>query len=147
MDGWMLVGAWMTPRPVAISSETPLIDAHRIMTSNRIRRLPVLRGGGMAGTVTLGDLRGAEPSEACSLNAPELNYLLGQISVAGVLSEPVATVSPSTSIADAAQLMLEERIAGLPVIESGMLVGIKTVSDIVRMVVEAWRRPAPTMPA
>ncbi|MGA9531587.1 MAG: CBS domain-containing protein [Anaerolineales bacterium] len=141
------VRKWMTPNPITITVDTPLMDAHRIMTENRVRRLPVLADGEIIGIVTLGDIRGAEPSEATSLNVWELNYLLSRTTVARVMSRPVITVPLDTSIADAAQLMLENRIAGLPVVDGGALVGIITESDIFRMVVEEWRQPAAPVPA
>jgi acetoin utilization protein AcuB len=141
------VREWMTPNPITIAVDTPLTDAHRIMTENRIRRLPVLDDGEIAGIVTLGDIRGAEPSEATSLNVWELNYLLSRTTVARVMSRPVVTVPLDTSIADAAKLMLENRIAGLPVVDGGKLVGIITESDIFRMVVERWRQPVEAVPA
>lgn len=136
------VREWMTPDPITITVDTPLMDAHRIMTENRVRRLPVMKDGEIVGIVTLGDIRGAEPSEATSLNVWELNYLLSQTTVARVMSRPVITVPLDTSIADAAQLMLENRIAGLPVVDGGDLVGIITESDIFRMVVARWQQPA-----
>jgi len=141
------VREWMTAKPITIRVETPLMDAHRIMTENRVRRLPVVDDGDIVGIVTLGDIRGAEPSEATSLNVWELNYLLSQTTVARVMSRPVITVPVDTSVADAAQLMLENRIAGLPVVDGVSLVGIITESDIFRMVVERWRQPAAAVAA
>ncbi len=95
----------------------------------------------------MGDLRGAQPSEATSLNVWEINYLLAQLQVDRVASRPVVTVSPETTIVETAKLMLEHRIAGLPVVENGELVGIITESDIFRMVVEQWKEPAQPLAA
>lgn len=129
---------WMTPNPISISPDTVIVDAHKMMTDNQIRRLPVLRQGKLVGIVTLGDVRGAEPSEATSLSIWELNYLLSRLAIDGVMTREVVTVTPDTPITEAAQLMLENRIAGLPVMEDEALVGIITESDIFRMVVERW---------
>lgn len=129
---------WMTPSPISISPETVIVDAHKMMTDNQIRRLPVLKQGKLVGIVTLGDVRGAEPSEATSLSIWELNYLLSRLTVEGLMTRDVVTVTPDTPITEAARLMLENRIAGLPVMEDQALVGIITESDIFRMVVERW---------
>lgn len=139
MKTWPRVREWMTPNPITINIDTSLVEAHKLMTDHNIRRLPVLDKGELVGIVTLGDVRGAEPSEATSLSVWELNYLLSRLEVARIMSEPVITAQPDTSIAEAAEIMLDRRIAGLPVVEDGELVGMITESDIFRMIVTEWR--------
>lgn len=138
MDKEPLVREWMTDDPITIPKDTPIVDAHKIMTDNQIRRLPVVEADELVGIITLGDVRGAEPSEATSLSIWELNYLLSRLTVERVMSYPVVTVAPDTPVTDAAKLMLDNRIAGLPVMERGRIVGIITESDIFRMVVAMW---------
>ena len=55
---------WMTRDVITISPETLLREAHEIMKTKRVRRLPVVDHGRLVGIVTLGDIRGAEPSQA-----------------------------------------------------------------------------------
>ena len=74
-----LVKDWMTAEVVTVSPDTSLPEAHRLMTSKEIRRLPVLKGDQLVGIVTRGDVRGAEPSEASSLSIWEINYLLAKL--------------------------------------------------------------------
>ncbi|NIN69685.1 MAG: CBS domain-containing protein, partial [Anaerolineae bacterium] len=62
-----LVEDWMTRNVVTITSDTTLPEAHRLMTEDQIRRLPVMKNGRLVGIVTRGDVRGAEASEATSL--------------------------------------------------------------------------------
>lgn len=127
---------WMTPGPVSIQIDTPLPEAHRIMTKHQIRRLPVMDGDRLVGIVTRGDIRGAEASEATSLSIWELNYLLSKLTIDRVMTREVITVEPETTIGDAAKLMLDHKIAGLPVLSEGKLVGIITESDIFRLMVK-----------
>ncbi len=54
------------------------------------------------------------------------------------MSRPVITVTPDMTVQAAAALMLQHKIAGLPVVEDGRVVGIITESDIFRMVAQAW---------
>ena len=100
----------------------------------------------MVGIVTLGDVRGAEPSEATSLSIWELNYLLSKLPVERVMSTPVVTVHPDDPVPEAARLMLTNKIAGLPVMDGDDLVGIITESDIFRMVVHHWQRTPSAAP-
>ncbi len=127
---------WMTRDPVSIQIDTPLPEAHRIMSEYKIRRLPVMDGDRLVGIVTRGDIRGAEASEATSLSIWELNYLLSKLTIDQVMTRNVITVEPETTVGEAAQLMLDKKIAGLPVLSDGKLVGIITESDIFRLMVK-----------
>jgi acetoin utilization protein AcuB len=142
-----LVRDWMTPNPITVTSDTSLPEAHKLMTDHKIRRLPVVDRGELVGIVTLGDVRGAQASEATSLSIFELHYLLARLPVGKVMHKPVLTVRSDATIAEAASLMLEHKIAGLPVVEGGKIVGIVTESDIFRIVVETWRSEAQATPA
>ncbi|MGA9190608.1 MAG: CBS domain-containing protein [Anaerolineales bacterium] len=142
-----LVQDWMSADPITADIDLPIMEAHRLMTDNGIRRLPVIDRGRLAGIVTLGDVRGAEPSEATSLSIWELNYLLSKLTVERVMSSPVISVRPEDPVSEAARLMLTEKIAGLPVLEGDDLVGIITESDIFRMVVHHWQRTPAAAPS
>ena len=133
------VRVWMTPGPATVSPETPVMDAHQTMIERKIRRLPVMEGDRLVGIVTLGDLRGAGPSEATSLSIWEIHYLISRLTVGRIMSRPVITIPVTSRVEDAARLMLEHRIAGLPVMDGRQLVGIITESDIFRMLVRSWR--------
>ena len=126
---------WMTPNPTTITPTTTLPEAHRIMRERKVRRLPVVDGGELAGIVTLGDIREAEPSKATTLDVWELPYLLDRLTADQFMTKKVYTVTPSTPIRDAANLMLVHRISGLPVMDKNKVVGIITESDIFRMLV------------
>ena len=135
-----LVRDWMTPNPIIATPETNLPQAHKVMKENRIRRLPVVKDGKLVGIVTRGDIRGAEPSEATSLSIFELHYLVGNLTLDRIMSRNLVTVHPSTTIQEAANLMLSRKISGLPVMENDRLVGIITESDIFRLVVKTWEK-------
>jgi CBS domain-containing protein len=136
-----LVRDWMTPNPVTATPSTTLPEALELMKKHKIRRLPVVDDGQVVGIVTRGDLRGAQPSQATSLSIFELNYLIGRITLNQIMTRKVVTIPDTATIQDAAQLMLQHKLAGLPVLRAGELVGIITESDIFRLVVRMW---APT---
>ena len=133
-----LVKDWMTPDPVYASPETPLPAANKLLKEHGIRRLPVVDKGKLVGIVTWGDIRAANPSDATSLSVFELNYLLDLVTLAQVMSRDPVTVTPDTPIQEAARLMFEYKVSGLPVLEDQHLVGIITESDIFRLVVKLW---------
>jgi acetoin utilization protein AcuB len=136
-----LVSDWMTKDVITITPETTLKKAHDIMNEKNIRRLPVMSDGKVLGMVTLGDIRGAEPSKATSLSVWEVNHLLAELKVDEIMSRKVASIQQTEIIGDAARVMLEKKFSGLPVVdEKDHLVGIITESDIFRLVVNEWHK-------
>lgn len=136
-----LIDDWMTKDPITIQPDTTLPEAHRLMKKHGIRRLPVLKDGRLVGIVTLGDVRGAEPSGATALSIWEINYLISRLKVEEIMTPNPIVVHQEAKVGEAAHLMLRYKISGLPVVnEEGELVGIVTESDIFRMVVHDWLR-------
>lgn len=130
---------WMTEDVVTITPDTTLKEAHDLMNEKGIRRLPVVKDGKIVGIVTLGDIRGAEPSRASSLSIWEVHHLLAKIKVSEIMTRKPVTIQQNVSIGDAAKLMLEKKFSGLPVVDDeNHLVGIITESDIFRLVVNEW---------
>jgi len=128
----MFVKYWMKSDPITISPDTLVIDAKKIMVNKKIRRLPVLQGGKLAGIVTLANLREAQPSQATSLSIHELNYLLAKMTVSEIMTRNVVTCPPEMTMEKAAVLGTKHGVGALPVVENGKLIGIITESDIYR---------------
>ena len=134
----MLVKDWMSKKVITVAPETSLPDAHRLMKINHIRRLPVVdKKGKLLGIVTIGDIREASPSDATTLSVWELHYLLSKLTVGKIMTPDPITVTPEATIRDAAKLMMDHKIGGLPVVDSdNKVVGIITESDIFRLLVK-----------
>jgi len=136
-----LVKEWMSAEVVTITPETNLPEAHDLMNRYNIRRLPVIKNNRLVGIVTLGDVREAEPSDATSLSIWEVNYLLWKLNVKTIMTQQPITTSTDATVGEAARLMLENKVSGLPVVDDeGRVVGIITESDIFRMVVQKWEQ-------
>ncbi len=134
----LLVKNWMITDVVTVESKTRMLDAHQLMRTNNIRRVPVVNNGKVVGIITRSDVREAEPSNATSLNVWEINYLLHKLLVKDIMSKEVMTVHPNDTIKEAAMLMNNLKIGALPVVnEQTELVGILTESDIFRVLI-AW---------
>lgn len=135
------VREWMTSPVLTIGPNESISSAHQIMKERGIRRLPVVEHSKVVGIITLGDVREASPSDATTLSIWELNYLWAQLTVSKIMTSHVLTIGPDQPILDAAQLMLEKKVSGLPVVdEDDTLLGILTESDIFRMLVKT-RKP------
>jgi len=134
----LLVKDWMTSDVTTVEPETLMLEAHRLMRSKKIRRLPVVSQNKIVGIITRSDVREAEPSQASSLNVWEINYLLNKLEVNDVMTKDVLTIQPDDTIKTAASLMNDIKIGALPVVNNhAELVGIITESDIFRVLI-AW---------
>ncbi len=130
----MLVRDYMSQPPIVIAPKMPISDALRMMREHGIRRFPVVDPGGrLVGIVSDKDLLHAEPSSATSLSIWEITYLLGRITAEQVMTRDVLTVGPTTPLEEAAQIMVDRKIGGLPVVEAGLVVGVITETDIFRV--------------
>jgi acetoin utilization protein AcuB len=135
-----LVRDWMTRDVVTVTPDTTLPEAHNLMTDHEVRRLPVMEAGRLVGIVTRGDVRRAEASDARSLSVWELHYLIGKIKIDEIMTPDPIAISQDATIGEAAQVMLDYKVNGLPVVNrDGKLVGIITESDIFRIVAQQWK--------
>ncbi len=135
----MIVKNRMTRNPITISPDTPVAEAQRIIRREKIHRLPVLnKKKELVGIVTEKDLLYASPSPATTLDIHEITYLLSQLTVKKVMSTQVLTITSDTVLEEAARIMVDSDIGGLPVVDSGSLVGIITESDLFKVFMELF---------
>lgn len=135
----MNVGQRMTKNPVTVTPDVSVPEAQAIMRREKIRRLPVLdKQGKLVGIVTSLDLIHASPSPATSLDMYELHYLLSKLKVEAVMTKNVITVTEDLPIEEAARIMADNNISGLPVVRNTILVGIITESDLFKLFIELF---------
>lgn len=128
-----IVRNWMSHPAVVASDTMTLPEARLLLSTQRIRRLPVVDAQGtLVGIVTEGDIRRISDSPDKDLAEYSLYYRICDLPLREFMRRPVITVTPDTPITDAAHLMLTWRIHGLPVLEQGQVVGVLTVSDLLR---------------
>jgi len=132
----MLVGERMSHPIISIAPDMPVHDALDMFKRERIRRAPVVREGKLIGIVSDKDLLNASPSPASSLSVWEMNYLLSKITVSEVMTKNILTVAEDTPIEEAARIMADNKIGGLPVIRDGHVVGIITETDLFKIFLE-----------
>jgi len=132
----MRVGSRMVREVKTLEEEDTLRTAISRLRQNRIRQIPVVSGKKVVGILTDRDLRQASMLDILLPNmCPEKEVLeqrLDNIPVKEIMTREVITVSPDDIIEDAAKILRDNKIGGLPVVEQGELVGIITVSDILK---------------
>jgi CBS domain-containing protein len=112
---------------LCIDAEDPVLRAIQVMAENHIGALPVVRGSELVGIVSERDyarkiiLHGRSSAETA---------------VWEIMTAPVITVTPDATVQDCMQLVTNQRVRHLPVVERGQLVGIVSIGDLVRAVID-----------
>jgi acetoin utilization protein AcuB len=133
----MLVEERMSRPVITTHSDVPIMDAYDLMQKENIRRLPVVdREGKLVGMVSEREILQASPSKATSLSIWELNYLMAKVTVDEIMTKDVITVEATTPLEEAALLMADHKIGGLPVMKDGKMVGIVTETDLFKVFLE-----------
>lgn len=124
---------WMSAPAVTVNLAAPVGEALALMREHDVRRLPVvIDTGELRGIITLGDIRGADVLNAAGIDPLDIADALQRVKVYEVMTKQPLTVTPETGLREAALLMLENKIGGLPVIDevSDTVVGVITESDL-----------------
>ena len=116
----MRVSQIMSTEIVTISPDKRVGQALKLMQKHNIRHLPVLKGKRMVGWITSRDLREVL-----------LASMLEKITVGDVMLQAPITVTADTSVEEAARLVHDHKIGGMPVMEGERLVGVITMLDLI----------------
>ena len=129
--GWIRVLDVMTKDPLTVMPSETIGQADELMTTNRIRQVPVVQEKELVGIVTDRDIRSflsGSLLESGEAREKALNTEVREI----MTTEPM-TVSPDDDLQEAVELMIDEKIGGIPVVdEVEGLVGIVTYVDVLR---------------
>jgi acetoin utilization protein AcuB len=142
----MFVGERMSRPVIAVTPDMPINDVLAMFRKEHIRRAPVVKDGKLLGIVSERDLLNASPSSVTTLSVWELNYLISKVTVKNVMAKKVVTVDQDTPIEEAARIMADKKIGGVPVMSGSNVVGIITETDLFKIFLElmgartkAWR--------
>lgn len=135
------VKEFMTKKVVTVAPDEPIHSAIMLMNSNQISRIVVAKNGQPIGIITgrdllaLGAYFGAPDDQRKKKGYfPFIPSGVKAFMLASdvMTSKPIST-TPDSDLADAAYIMLGNRISGLPVVDSkGILTGLVTKTDVVR---------------
>lgn len=132
----MFVKDFMTANPVAVSPETSIQDALKLMKTHGFGRLPVLSKNKLVGILTEADVMKVSPSPATTLSVYEINYLVSKVRVSEAMTKSPVTVSPDDTVEYAVLTMRDNNIGGVPVMDGDKLVGIITESNVFEALIE-----------
>ncbi len=111
----------------SIGPDEPVLEAIRLMAERHVGALLVMQGEELVGIVSERDYaRKVILKGRSSADTP----------VAQIMSAPVVTVSLSNSVQECMQLVTTKRIRHLPVLEGKKVVGVVSIGDLVKAVME-----------
>jgi acetoin utilization protein AcuB len=132
----LLVENWMNPNVITVDADDSMLDATKLLKEHNIRHLPVLEKGKLVGVITDRDLKRASPSDATSLEAHELLYLIANIKVREIMTKNPITVPFNFTIEEAAEILLQAKISGMPVVDKqGDVIGTITQTDLFKVLI------------
>ena len=136
MEVNVFVGERMSRPVISVAPEDPINEVLAMFRNEHIRRAPVMKGGKLVGIVSDRDLLNASPSSATTLSVWELNYLISKVKIKDVMTKKVITVNADVPIEEAARIMADKKIGGLPVVSSDKVVGMITETDLFKILLE-----------
>lgn len=132
----MLVKNWMSKPAITIDKHSSMHDAMNLMKTHRITLLPVMDKKRLVGILTDRDLKKASASDATTLEMHELLYLISNIKVTDIMSSNPISVPPDFTIEETAELLLANKISGVPVVDTdGTVTGVITHTDLFKVIV------------
>jgi len=121
----------MTKDPLTVTPSETIGQADELMVGNKIRQLPVVEDNELVGIVTDRDIRSF--LSASPLNEPDEREAAFNVKIRRIMTTDPITVSPDDDLAEAVELLIEQKIGGIPVVdEAEGLVGIVTYVDVLR---------------
>lgn len=125
----------MNRKLITVDTRTSLCQAQRVLDQHHIRHLFVMDGKRLVGIVTDRDIRKAAPSSKSPLTIREREEFMDELKVVEVMSRKLITACPTTTVREAAKVMVRGKIGCLPVVEGNTLVGIVTETDLLAILV------------
>lgn len=114
-------------RIVSVAEDQPVLEALRLMAEHHIGAVVVMRGADLVGIASERDYaRKVALQGRSSSDTP----------VSTIMSSPVVCVGPMETVSDCMSIMTERHIRHLPVLEGGRAIGVVSIGDLVKEVIE-----------
>ncbi len=126
----------MTCDPASVGPNDSLQRVVELLRRRDIRSVPVLEDGRLIGIVTDRDVRQVAPAYPLFREEDEIRRYTERLTVTAAMTADPMTIAPDAPLVDAAKVLETYRISALPVVDGTELVGMLTVTDLLRVFVE-----------
>jgi acetoin utilization protein AcuB len=121
----------MTRDPLTVTATETIGEADDLMSQNKIRQLPVVKGKELVGIITDRDIRSFLSGSL--LASPEQREAALKTRIREIMTSEPITASPDDELEEVVEILIEEKVGGIPVVdETEGLVGIVTYVDVLR---------------
>ncbi len=129
----LLVRDFMTSPAASIDADSRLLDAALTMRRSGFRHLPIVRGEKLVGIITDRDINRYAPSLLGNISQEEYNAIFENTPLERVMTKDPLSTTPDTPIGKVVAQLHNRKLGCLPVVEGEKLVGIITVTDLLRL--------------
>lgn len=126
----------MTVDPVTVGPQDSLQKVVELFRRRDIRAVPVLEEGKLIGIVTDRDVRQVAPAYPLFRDEDEIRRYTENLTVTAAMTADPMTIASNAPLVEAAKILETYRISSLPVVDNQKLVGILSVTDLLRAFVE-----------
>jgi len=127
---------WMSRDPFTVAPSESLQAVIDLLRRRDIRAVPVVQAGRLIGIVTDRDVRQVAPSYPLFRDEEEIRHYTENLTVTAAMTADPMRVSPDATLVEVAKLLETYRISSLPVVDGEVLVGMISVTDLLRAFIE-----------
>jgi len=131
----LTVGRCMTVDPATVAPKDSLQRVIELLRRRDIRAVPVVEAGKLVGIVTDRDVRQVAPAYPLFRDEEEIRRYTENLTVTAAMTADPMTVTAATPLVEAAKILETYRISSLPVVEDLHVVGMLSVTDLLRVFV------------
>ena len=141
-----LVRDFMSASVTTVPHTAQLLEAALTLRRTGFRHLPIVDGEKLMGIITDRDINRFAPSLLSKITQEEYNAIFENTPLARVMTKNPTTVMPDTHVQDAVEIMHGRKLGCVPVVEGEKLVGILTVTDMLRLLYNLLQDPVHPKP-
>ncbi|VXB07654.1 CBS domain-containing protein [Flavobacterium sp. 9AF] len=129
----------MSTNVVKLNVSDDLTKAEMLFKKHHIRHIPVVSSNKIVGMLSYTDLLRISFADAVDEDEDEIDTTVyNMFTVEQVMAKKLVTVSPDTTIKEAAEILATKEFHALPVCEGNLLVGIVTTTDLIKYLIDQY---------
>jgi predicted transcriptional regulator len=128
----------MTKNVVKLNLSDDLTKAEILFKKHHIRHIPVVNGNVIIGMLSYTDLLRISFADAIEDEDDVDTTVYNMFTIEQVMAKKLVSISPETTIKEAAQILASKEFHALPVCEGDLLVGIITTTDLIKYLIDQY---------
>lgn len=134
------VSTIMTKNIIKLTISDELTKAEFLFKHHKIRHIPVVSGATIIGMLSYTDLLRISFADALDDDEDVIDTTVyNMFSIEQVMAKKLVTITPETTIKEAAEILANKEFHALPVCEDHVLVGIITTTDLIKYLLEQYK--------